>query len=355
MMFYSSSQADKRSFQPVSPEPSPEPMSSDVAPPVGTTPPYMLAQDAAAGRRGAAWRLLHWIMENDPRAIEAISALKDERLAQNFVEFIALGTWAGKPFHVPAPLRTPYARTRLRTLFVSPSGIDARIGERVLLADLHDDRQAVREAAMYILGLMGSTAAIPQLIASLHDPSPSTRLQAAKALGRSGSPEAVPALLDALHGADEQQSSQIFMALTNLGHIAVPALMDTSYSPSSWMRWHSIRALCEIRDQRAFPTLVRALNDRDHSVAWMAAKGLAPFGKECVEPVLHLLATAEMTPWLVETSSYVLNYQCQNYAELKPYLEPVIHQMHQPAYRSVTSYAALKALEQLENSGLLLK
>src|SRR6185312_14815467 len=52
----------------------------DVAPPVGITPPQVLAQDAAAGRRGAAWRLLHWIMEDDPRAVLAVSSCEDDRL-----------------------------------------------------------------------------------------------------------------------------------------------------------------------------------------------------------------------------------------------------------------------------------
>src|SRR5947208_6482674 len=98
---------------------------ADVAPPVGITPPQILAKDAAAGRRGAAWRLLHWIMENDPRAVIAVSSLEDDRLAQNLLEFIALGTWAGKPFVVPAPLRTAHARTRLRTLFLPGAGFDS--------------------------------------------------------------------------------------------------------------------------------------------------------------------------------------------------------------------------------------
>ncbi len=59
-----------------------EQASADVAPPVGITPPQLLAQDAAAGRRGAAWRLLYWIMENDPRAVIAVSSIEDDRLAQ---------------------------------------------------------------------------------------------------------------------------------------------------------------------------------------------------------------------------------------------------------------------------------
>ena len=53
-------------------------------------------------------------MENDPRAVIAVSEMEDDRLAQNLLEFIALGTWAGKSFVVPVPLRSPHATTSLR-------------------------------------------------------------------------------------------------------------------------------------------------------------------------------------------------------------------------------------------------
>src|SRR5712691_12005501 len=84
-----------------------EQAAADVAPPVGDVPPQALARDAADGRRGAAWRLLYWIMENDPRAVVAVSSLDDDRLARHLLEFIAIGTWAGKPFVIPPPLRSP--------------------------------------------------------------------------------------------------------------------------------------------------------------------------------------------------------------------------------------------------------
>src|SRR5690349_18224829 len=105
--------------------PSPGQPTTDVTPPIGTTPPQILAENAAAGRRGAAWRLLYWVIENDPRAVVAVSSLDDDRLARHLVEFIAEGTWAGKPFVVPRPLSTAYARTRLRTLFLPGAGIDS--------------------------------------------------------------------------------------------------------------------------------------------------------------------------------------------------------------------------------------
>lgn len=57
--------------------------------------------------------------------------------------------------------------------------------------------------------------------------------------------------------------------------------------------------------------------------------------------------------WLVETTSYVLRDQCQYHKELKPYLEPLLKEMHSVGYRVATPNAARKALEQLAASGLL--
>lgn len=330
-----------------------EQASADVAPPLGTTPPQVLARDAATGRRGAAWRLMVWIIENDPRAVEAVSSLDDDRLAQNLLEFIALGTWAGKPFVVPVLLRSVYARTRLRTLFLPGSGVEYERAERVLLSHVHDSRPAMRETALYLLGIIGNPAATNVLIEALHDPLPSVRLQAAKALGRVGDPAAVPALLAALPGADEQMGSQVFSSLVKLGPVAVPALLEKSKSSSAWIRWNSIRALSSIRDPRALPALVEALRDSDHSVAWMGAKGLVQYGKSAIQPVLLLLMSAQMTPWLAETASYVLRSYAQRNAEAKPILEAVTQRMREPGFRVGTAVAAQKALDQLRNAGLL--
>ena len=331
----------------------PEQLATDVAPPIGITPPQILAQDAAAGKRGAAWRLLVWIMENDPRAIIAVSSLDDDRLAQNLLEFIALGTWAGKPFVVPVPLRSALTRTRLRTLFLPGAGIDSVRAQRVAMSAARDKRPAVRETAIYILGLLESPVATPMLIQALNDQVPSVRMQAVKALGRVGDPSAVPALLNTLRGADEQLGSQIFSALVRLGRAAVPALLEASKSNSTWMRWQAIRALGAIRDRRALPVLVSALSDADHSVAWMGAKGLTQYGRLSLEPVLRLLVKAEMTPWLVETASYVLNSQIRYDPKLKPYLEPVLERMHALAFRIGTSHAAQQALAQLQADGMI--
>src|SRR6266487_5915290 len=223
-----------------------EQASADVAPPVGITPPQLLAQDAAAGRRGAAWRLLYWIMENDPRAVIAVSSIEDDRLAHHLLEFIALGTWAGKPFVVPRPLRSAFARTKLRTLFLPGAGMDMARAERVLLAGVHNPRWEVRTAALHVLGMGAFPGITPTLVEALRDPVPAVRLQAARALGHAGDLSALPELITSLHTADEQVGGQIFHALVHLGNAAVPALMKESESNSPWVRWHCMQALGEI-------------------------------------------------------------------------------------------------------------
>jgi hypothetical protein len=259
-------------------------------------------------------------MDDDPRAIVALASFEDDRLAEHLLEFIALGTWAGKPFVVPVPLRSPYARMHLRTLFLPDGGINALQAERVLTAALHDSRPALRQTAASILGILGHATA-------------------------------APALLSLLQHADEQVGNQIFASLVRLGPVAVPALIETSTSSSPWMRWHCIRALGKMRDLRALPMLVRALTDTDHSVAWMAAKGLVPFGKRSVGPVLRLLMPAPVTPCLVETASYVLSHQRD--PRLKPYLAPVMRHMHGAGFDVGTILYAQKALLRLIADGLI--
>lgn len=342
-----------KSGQPAPEPPLPEPSVFDVTPPIGETPPDELARAAADGRRGAAWRLMLWILNNDPRAMMAVSSLDDDRLAQHLLEFMALGTWAGKPFDVPLSLRSPYARTRLRTLFVPGAGIPEERVKRVLVQALFDSRPQMRESAAYLYTIVGAPQDVPVLIEALNDSSYGVRYQAVKALGHIRSPEAIPALISALSNADEQLGSQIFRSLIEIGSVAVPALIELGNSSRAWLRWDRVRALGEIGDNRAITALALALNDPDHGVAWMAARELVHFGRLCVEPVLRVLMLKNTSPWLAETGSYTLHEISKEYPQLQSYLQPVINGMHGVAYNIATPLAARKALERLESSGIL--
>ncbi|HET8910602.1 MAG TPA: HEAT repeat domain-containing protein [Ktedonobacteraceae bacterium] len=331
-----------------------ESVPEDVLPPIGITPPQILARDAARGSRGAAWRLLLAISKNEPQAVLAVSSTTDEQLVRNLVECIALGSWAGKSFTLPAQLRSAYARMRLRTLFLPGAGIDTNLALRVLTEVARDARPGMRGTAIYLLGMLGQRESLGILKNALKDPTPAVRMQAIDALGRLGDASAVPVLLQALHGADEHVGGHIFSSLVRLNHAAVPALVQECKTASSpWIRWSCMRALGEIRDRRSLLVLVNGLCDEDHSVAWMAAKCLVSMGRMSVAPVLTLLTAKETTPWLVETASYVLRSVSQREARYRPYLNALLEQMHEVGSRVVTPQVAFKILSELEEAGLV--
>lgn len=323
----------------------------DVMSSVEDTSLQVLAQEAAAGQCSAAGQLLHWIIEDDPQVATAITSLDDDRLVQHLLEFIALGSWAGQSFIIPQQLRSPFARMRLSTLILRSAEMDSQRAERVLIAALHDSRSVMRKTAASILGLQRCAAAVPMLIEALHDSVPAVQLQAVKALGCTRNPAGVSALFSLLQDADEQLGNQIFTSLIQLGSVAVPALIENSTSSLPWIRWQCMRALGNINDSRALPMLVHTLADVNQSVAWMAAKGLVPFGRLSVGPVLRLLMSAVVTPWLIETASYVLRNQRD--PRLQPYLEPLIEHMHGVSFRIGTLLSAQKTLSQLITDGLL--
>jgi hypothetical protein len=315
-------------------------------PPVGTTPLVELVADAAQGKRGAAWRLLHWIGENNQEAVESIRRFPDAQLFERLLEWLALGTWAGKPFRVPLALRQPHFRTKVRTLFLlgAPGGLP----QQVLLAGLRDARPALRREAAHVLGILDDPTAALALLEALQDSASEVRVQAAQALGRLKQPELAPALVAALNAHDEALANQVRVALTQIGEAATPPLLEAARSRDTWVRWHALRILSELHDPRGLPVFVQALADNDYAVAWMAARALAAIGTPAVRSVLRLLMTAPLTPWLMETAAYALRHQHNK--QLRPALEPVIHAMRSTDYRIEVPLAVERALAALTES-----
>lgn len=318
-------------------------------PPVGSTPPATLAAQAAEGRRGAAWRLFHWIAEGNREAIEAVRSCPDGRLLTYLLEWLALGSWAGKSFNVPKEMRQPHFRTRVISLFLSGPGPAEGFARPVLLNGLRDRRPEIRATAAHLLDLLADPATAPDLIAALRDENSAVRVQAAKALGRLRLVSACPALVAALNARDEAVASQVRQALLQIGSHAAPPLLEAAHSHDPWVRWHALRALGDLHDARSLPALVEALADSDQAVAWMAARDLAPMGLPVVKPVLQLLINVPCTPWLMETAGYVLRQQ-RNPLHLATILQPVISSMHDVDYRITAPMAAEHALAQLANS-----
>ncbi|HEY7350635.1 MAG TPA: HEAT repeat domain-containing protein [Ktedonobacterales bacterium] len=319
-------------------------------PPVGTTPPAELVELAAQGKRGAAWRLLHWIGEDNREAIEAIRRFPDQRLLKLLLEWLAVGTWGGKPFTVPRAMRQPHFRTQVSTFFLPGSGAPEGHVKEVLCAGLRHPQGAVRATAAHLLGVLGDPAAAPDLVEALRDPLSAVRVQAAKALGRLHVPQTAAALVSAFHSHDEALASQAHQALLQPGLASVPPLIAAAHAPDAWVRWQAVRTLGDLHDARGLAPLVERLTDSDHAVAWMAARVLASMGAPVVEEVLGLLLRAPDTPQLMETAAYVL--RAQRNPQVKNVLAPVIRSMHDVDYRVVVPLEVQRALKTLAGSGV---
>jgi HEAT repeat protein len=116
------------------------------------------------------------------------------------------------------------------------------------------------------------------LLPFLNDPVPDVRQAAA--LGLSGHPAetAINPLIRALSDADSMVSGLACNALVEIGKPAVPALLEMSKDVPQMARINAIRALAEIADHSAIPTLMAALEDDSILVQHWAEEGLERLG-----------------------------------------------------------------------------
>lgn len=122
------------------------------------------------------------------------------------------------------------------------------------------------------------------LIPHLSDPSPEVRAAAALALCAHPGEEAVPALVKTLGDADSLTAGLAGNALVKVGAPSVTSLLEVMKEAQNSIRILALRALCEIRDHRAIPVMMKCLNDENESavVQYWAQQGLERLGLDMV-------------------------------------------------------------------------
>ena len=139
-----------------------------------------------------------------------------------------------------------------------------------------------RAFAAELLGRVGGAKAVPVLLETIN----ATRTEdsdvreiALRALARIADPGAVEPLIHALASADAWLAPRIADILTRHGEAAVDPLIrvldDSARQPA---RAWAANVLGEVRALRAFPVLVRGLNDADDEVRAKAATALGRLG-----------------------------------------------------------------------------
>ncbi|MGH7508857.1 MAG: HEAT repeat domain-containing protein [Gemmatimonadales bacterium] len=139
-----------------------------------------------------------------------------------------------------------------------------------------------RAFAAELLGRVGGAKAVPVLLETVN----ATRTEdsdvreiALRALARIADPGAVEPLIRALATADVWLAPRIADILTRHGDLAVDPLIAvlSDTAPQSARAW-AANVLGEVRAQRAFPAIVRALGDPEDEVRAKAATALGRLG-----------------------------------------------------------------------------
>jgi HEAT repeat protein len=143
-----------------------------------------------------------------------------------------------------------------------------------LLSVLFNDRdRAVREDAVRALGQIGDVRAVEFLVTAMKEPG--LRPLAVEALGRIGDRCVVPVLIDVLEGVERPEVSQ---PIDGCGDRWDEEMLTLGAA---------VRALGEIRDEAAIPSLMKALHDTVTRAE--AAEALTRFGSTVIAPLLALL------------------------------------------------------------------
>ena len=120
------------------------------------------------------------------------------------------------------------------------------------------------------------------LLPLLNDSAPEVRQAAALGLCNHPDETAIRHLVRALSDADSMASSLACNALVEIGKPAVPSLLEISKDAPQMARINATRALAEIADHSAIPTLMAALEDDSVMIRHWAEEGLERLGLDMV-------------------------------------------------------------------------
>lgn len=117
----------------------------------------------------------------------------------------------------------------------------------------------------------------------------------------------IDSLIATLGNPDGLTRQKARIDLVRIGEPAVDALAAILQSSPGVAHWEAAKALGQIASPRAAPALVRALEDDDFSVRWLAAEALVALGGQGLPPLLHALSDRPTSSLLREGAHHVLH------------------------------------------------
>src|SRR5512140_213601 len=160
----------------------------------------------------------------------------------------------------------------------------AELGEAVLPALEQLLGSDVADERWWAIRTIGQMPAPPTslLIRALGDPSSHVRAGAALALATHPAEEAASALVKALEDEDSIVGLLAVNALVSIGKPATTALIEAYPASNPRGRIQTMRALADIRDHRAIPLMMKAIEEESALLRFWAEQGLERLGLNMV-------------------------------------------------------------------------
>ena len=130
------------------------------------------------------------------------------------------------------------------------------------------------------------------------------------------SPQSLVMLLE---NEDDKVRTRARKSLVTIGKKAVlPLTLVLENSKIYKARWEAAKALSEIGDLKSIPTLVKALEDPESDVAWLAAKTLEKFRKAAWPELLRALVSHGAESVLLQHGAHHIlrNQKAQGFNDL---------------------------------------
>ena len=114
------------------------------------------------------------------------------------------------------------------------------------------------------------------------------------------------ALVKIFYGKDVIARKKARYDLIKIGKPAINYLTELLNDPKMHIRWEAIKTLSQIAAPESIPVLIKALENDDFDVRWMAAEGLIDIGKQSIKPLLKALSHNEDSNYLLEGAHHIL-------------------------------------------------
>ena len=155
-------------------------------------------------------------------------------------------------------------------------------------------------------------------------------------------------LMDMLASKDGVIRQNAREALVALGKPAVSSLIQALLNSTlDQVRWEAAKALGSISDTRSIPSLVKALEDSNHDVAWLAADALIPYQKAAWPSLLEALIESKSDSVELRKGAHhvLVNQKEEGFNDLLTTLLKALESSAAPESSAVAAYEILKKMK----------